>query len=167
MKILFPTDGSELSLAALRHLLPRLAWFREAPALALVDVHPHLPYARAVAWAGHEDVQRYSDEACAAALAPGSALLGEAGIAFERVQRIGEPAVEIGKFAAEWNADLIAMGRHGYSAVTSLLMGSVAQKVIATGGVPVRGIECGPTLFGAVSCATPSKACGQSQEGTT
>jgi len=137
MKILFPTDGSELSLAALRHLLPRLAWFREAPALALINVHPHLPYARAVAWAGHEAAQRYYDEECAAALAPGSALLDEAGIAFERVQRIGEPAVEIGKFAAEWNADLIAMGRHGYSAVTTLLMGSVAQKVIATAGVPV------------------------------
>jgi nucleotide-binding universal stress UspA family protein len=64
-------------------------------------------------------------------------LLDEAGIAFERVQRIGEPAVEIGKFAAEWNADLIAMGRHGYSAVTTLPMGSVAQKVIATCSVPV------------------------------
>lgn len=55
----------------------------------------------------------------------------------ERVQRIGEPAVEIGRFATEWGADLIAMGRHGYSAVTTLLMGSVAQKVIATAGVPV------------------------------
>ncbi len=137
MKILFPTDGSEESLAALRHLLPRLSWFREVPQLALMNVHPHLPYARAVAWAGHEAAQRYYDEECAAALAPGSALLDEAGIAFERVQRIGEPAVEIGKFAAEWNADLIAMGRHGYSAVTSLLMGSVTQKVIATCSVPV------------------------------
>ena len=67
----------------------------------------------------------------------GRALLEEAGIPFERVQRIGEPAVEIGRFATEWGADLIAMGRHGYSAVTTLLMGSVAQKVIATAGVPV------------------------------
>ena len=137
MKILFPTDGSELSLAALRHLLPRLAWFRDAPQLALINVHPHLPYARAVAWAGKEAAQRYFDEECAAALAPGAALLEEAGIPFERVQRIGEPAVEIGRFAAEWGADLIAMGRHGYSAVTTLLMGSVAQKVIAKAGVPV------------------------------
>lgn len=137
MKILFPTDGSEQSLAALRHLVPRLAWFRDAPQLALVNVHPHLPYARAVAWAGHEAAQRYYDEECAAALAPGSALLDEAGIAFERAQRVGEPAVEIVRFATEWGADLIAMGRHGYSAVTTLLMGSVAQKVIATAGVPV------------------------------
>ena len=137
MKILFPTDGSELSLAALRHLLPRLAWFRDAPQLALVNVHPHLPYARAVAWAGKEAAQRYYDEESGEALAPGSALLDDHGVLYERVQRIGEPAVEIGRFATEWGADLIAMGRHGYSAVTTLLMGSVAQKVIATAGVPV------------------------------
>ncbi len=129
MKILFPTDGSEHSIAALRHLLPRLPWFRETPQLALLNVHPHLPYARAVAWAGKEAAQRYYDDECTAALAPGSAVLDAAGVPFERVERIGDPAVEIGKFAAEWNADLIAMGRHGHSAVTSLLMGSVTQKV--------------------------------------
>ena len=137
MKILLPTDGSEHSIAALRHLLPRLAWFGATPQLALLNVHPHLPYARAVAWAGKEAAHRYYDDECAAALAPGIAVLDEAGIAFERVQRIGEPAVEIAKFAAEWNADLIAMGRHGHSAMTTLLMGSVTQKVIATSAVPV------------------------------
>lgn len=137
MKILFPTDGSEQAIAALRHLLPRLAWFRDAPQLALLNVHPHLPYARAVAWAGKEAVHRYYDDECAAALAPGIAVLTEAGIPFERAQRIGEPAIEIVKFAAEWSADLIAMGRHGHSAVTSLLMGSVTQKVIAASAVPV------------------------------
>ena len=52
MKILFPTDGSEHSVAALRQLLSRLDWFAEAPQIALINVHPHLPYARAVAWAG-------------------------------------------------------------------------------------------------------------------
>lgn len=137
MKILFPTDGSDHSIAALRHLLPRLAWFRESPQLALLNVHPHLPYARAVAWAGKEAAQRYYDDECTAALAPGSAILDAAGIPFARVERIGEPAVEIGRYAAEWHADLIAMGRHGHSAVTALLMGSVTQKVLATASVPV------------------------------
>ena len=37
-----------------------------------------------------------------------------------------------------WGADLVAMGRHGHSAVSTLLMGSVAQKVLATAHVPVR-----------------------------
>ena len=88
------------------------------------------------AGAAAEEAVAAGDE-CAAALAPSAGVLDDAGIPFERAQRIGEPAAEIVKFAAEWNADLIAMGRHGHSAVTSLLMGSVTQKVIAASAVPV------------------------------
>lgn len=137
MKILFPTDGSDESLAALARLVPRLAWFAQRPEIVLINVHPHLPYARAVAWAGKEAAQRYYDEESSEALAPGSALLDDHGVIYERVQRIGDPAHEIVKYAAEWGADLIAMGRHGHSAVAELLMGSVTQKVLATVAIPV------------------------------
>ncbi|MFO1413027.1 MAG: universal stress protein [Burkholderiales bacterium] len=136
MKILFPTDGSAQSLAALERLVPRLAWFPGAE-LALVNVHPQIAYGRAVAWAGREAVHRYYDEESSEALAPATALLGDRGVSYERVQRIGDPAVEIVRFAHEWGADLIAMGRHGQSAVATLLMGSVAQKVLATANLPV------------------------------
>lgn len=137
MKIVFPTDGSELSLAALSRLVPRLGWFAATPEIALVNVHPHIPYSRAVAWAGKEAAHRYYDEESSAALAPATALLGDKGLSYERVARIGDPAGEILRFATEWHADLIAMGRHGHSAVTTLLMGSVAQKVLATAPIPV------------------------------
>ncbi|MFO1316452.1 MAG: universal stress protein [Burkholderiales bacterium] len=137
MKILFPTDGSAQSLAALGRLVPRLAWFAQRPEVVLINVHPHLPYARAVAWAGKEAAQRYYDEESGEALAPASALLDDHGVVYERVQRIGDAAHEIVRFANEWGADVIAMGRHGHSAVATLLMGSVAQKVIAASPVPV------------------------------
>ena len=137
MKIVFPTDGSEASVAALRHLVARLSWFSERPQIALVNVHLHLPYARAAAWVGKEAAHRYYEEESNAALAPASAVLDQEGIAHERVQRIGEPAQEITKFCGEWQADLVAMGRHGHSAMMELLLGSVAQKVIATSAVPV------------------------------
>jgi len=137
MKIAFPTDGSAHSLAALQRLMPCLAWFPVTPEIALVNVHPQIAYARAVAWAGKDAVHRYYDEESSEALAPATALLGDRGISYERVQRIGDPATEIVRFAQEWGADLLAMGRHGHSAVSSLLMGSVAQKVLATAHVPV------------------------------
>jgi len=137
MKIVFPTDGSGQSLAALSRLVPSLAWFAATPEIALVNVHPHIPYARAVAWAGKEAAHRYYDEESSAALAPATAMLGDKGLAYERVQRIGDAATEIVHFAREWNADLIAMGRHGHSAISTLLLGSVAQKVLATASVPV------------------------------
>jgi len=141
MKILLPTDGSEASVAALGRLLPRLAWFASAPQLALLNVHPALPYARAVAWAGKEAVHRYYEEEGVAAIAPAETVLAQAGVAFERVLRIGDPAHEIVRFANEWHADLIAMGRHGHSALRVMVMGSVTQKVIATSPVPVLLVE--------------------------
>lgn len=137
MKIVFPTDGSAPSLAALERLVPRLAWFAPAPSLSLVHVQPPIAYGRAVAWAGRDVVHRYYDEESNAALAAATALLGDHGIVYERVQRVGDPAAEIVRFAHEWGADLIALGRHGQSAIASLLMGSVSQKVVATANMPV------------------------------
>ena len=137
MKILFPTDGSEHSVAALRGLLSHLEWFAEPPQIALINVHPQLPYARAVAWVGKEAATRYYTDESSAALAPASAVLDERGIRYEQVAKIGEPAHEIVNYAAEWKADLVAMGRHGHSHIESMLMGSVAQKVLATVTIPV------------------------------
>ena len=49
----------------------------------------------------------------------------------------GEPAAEIVRVASERGADLIVMGTHGRGAVGSLLIGSVAQRVLHLAGVPV------------------------------
>ena len=141
MKILVPTDGSEASAGTLQHFLPRLRWFAEAPDLAVINVHLPLPYARAVAWAGKEAVERYYEEEIAAALARAGSELERAGVPFERVSRVGDPAQEIVRFAQEWNADLIAMGTRGAGALSSMLLGSVAQKVIATSTVPVLIVQ--------------------------
>lgn len=136
MKILFPTDGSDASVAALTHLVDRLGWFKD-PRIALLNVHFPLPYARAVAWAGRDAVQRYYDEEGDAALASSIAILEAKGIAHEAVRKVGEPAHEIASYAKEWGADLVAMGRRGDSAMAQMLMGSVTQKVIAASPVPV------------------------------
>lgn len=137
MKIVFPTDGSDASVKALRSLLPRLRWFAQPAQLALVNVHLQIPYPGAAAWAGKEVVHKYYEDESSAALAPAAALLEQEGVAFERVLRVGDPAHEIVTFAVEWQADLIAIGRHGHTALQAWLMGSVAQKVIAASSVPV------------------------------
>lgn len=51
--------------------------------------------------------------------------------------RIGHPATEIAGFAAENDADLIAMATHGYSGIQHLILGSVAAKVVRTAPCPV------------------------------
>jgi nucleotide-binding universal stress UspA family protein len=137
MRIVVPTDGSPASIAALKELLPHLAWFAKTPTLALIHVHEKIPYSRAVAWAGKDVAQRYYDDESTAALAPGVGLLEGSGVAFEKVSRVGDPAREIVAFTKEWKGDLVALGRHGHSAFEKLLLGSVAQKVVAASKAPV------------------------------
>jgi nucleotide-binding universal stress UspA family protein len=50
---------------------------------------------------------------------------------------IGEPASEILRVAAEHGVDQIVMGTHGRGAIATLLIGSVAQRVLHEARVPV------------------------------
>ncbi|HTJ95958.1 MAG TPA: universal stress protein, partial [Rhodocyclaceae bacterium] len=50
---------------------------------------------------------------------------------------IGHISEEIVKFAASGKFDLIVMGSKGRSGLADLLMGSVAQRVLATAKQPV------------------------------
>jgi nucleotide-binding universal stress UspA family protein len=43
----------------------------------------------------------------------------------------------ISEHAATWGADLIIMGSHGRTGITRLIMGSVAEEVFRSSGVPV------------------------------
>ena len=43
---------------------------------------------------------------------------------------IGKPFVEITRYAQEQHIDLIVIGTHGHSALASVFLGSVAEKVI-------------------------------------
>lgn len=137
MKILFPTDGSTISLAALRGLDEVVQWFSDEPQIVLMTVHAVLPYSRAVAWAGVKAVQEYYEEENESALEEARKTLERAGRTFTVAKRVGDPAEEIVRFAHEERCDLVAMSTQGRSALTNLLMGSVATKVLAGSGVPV------------------------------
>lgn len=53
------------------------------------------------------------------------------------VIRVGKPAEAIIKEAAEWQADLIAMGTHGRTGFDHFLHGSVAEQVVRRSKLPV------------------------------
>ena len=137
MKILFAVDGSPQALAALGTLVGKFGYFRDAPRLTLMHVHPPVPYKVAAAWVGKETIERYYDEESEAALAGARALLAARGIPFEADKRVGVAAEEIVERAAGGQFDLIAMGTHGHTALANLVMGSVATRVVATSKVPV------------------------------
>jgi nucleotide-binding universal stress UspA family protein len=53
------------------------------------------------------------------------------GFSAETAVREGDPRSIIVDEAAEWGADLIVVGSHGYTGIKRLLLGSVAQSVVA------------------------------------
>jgi nucleotide-binding universal stress UspA family protein len=55
----------------------------------------------------------------------------------ERVAELGDPADVIASFAQEHSVDLIMMSTHGYGTFRSLLLGSVAAKVLHDAKCPV------------------------------
>ena len=59
------------------------------------------------------------------------------GVDFRVEMRVGRDYQMILAFAAEVHADLIVMGRHGHSALESVLFGNVTEKVVRKASCPV------------------------------
>jgi nucleotide-binding universal stress UspA family protein len=62
-------------------------------------------------------------------------------IPIKRVLLIGSPAEAIVDYAKDHDSDLIAMGTHGRSGFSHLLMGSVAEQVIRRASCPVMVVR--------------------------
>jgi len=136
MKILLAVDGSEVGLAAVRHLVEFGKALAETPEVTLVYVDP--PLLRSVALElGSDGVARYHAENGAYAMKKARTVLKRAQLPFVEKVLVGEPADGIVKQAKASKAELIVVGTHGRGALKQLFVGSVALKVIALSPVPV------------------------------
>jgi nucleotide-binding universal stress UspA family protein len=54
---------------------------------------------------------------------------------------LGKPFEQIVRYARKENVDLIVIGTHGHSALASMLLGSVAEKVIRKAPCPVLSVR--------------------------
>ena len=74
-------------------------------------------------------------------LVPAEIMALSASVACVALVRIGSAATEIIAYAVEHDCDAIVMGTRGMGAVGSLVMGSVAQKVVHLAQVPVTLVK--------------------------
>jgi nucleotide-binding universal stress UspA family protein len=139
VKIVLPVDGSAHSEQSLLRFIEKpLWWFREKPELHLVYVHLAVPPVQGLhRVATPEMLQAYYEEEGAKALAGSKKILSGAKLAFTPHVLTGDPAAAVVKFAEDNGADLIAMGTRGLGSAASLLLGSVAAKVLHHAKVPV------------------------------
>ncbi|WP_299462837.1 universal stress protein [uncultured Gimesia sp.] len=123
-KILVPVDFSESSLEAIKQAI----LISEDPALVTV-VHVMVPLdlvSPGVLFGGLTDekrtehVQKYAKEEFAKHQIEG--------VTFETL--VGDPGIKIADFAKEKGTDLIVIPSHGYSGLTRLALGSVAERVL-------------------------------------
>ena len=135
-KILAPTDGSENAKKAVAFAADLAA--RYGAELDLIHVSRDAgaeavpPEMRAYARIEHIQVtERDFLDGLAREILDGAAKAAQASKSqkIKTVQRIGDPAGEVVRYAAEAGVDLIVMGTRGLGALESLLLGSVARKV--------------------------------------
>ena len=140
MKILLAIDGSTPALHAARFALRLLQGQPQPPAphaLTLVSVHDDTGLRHAKAFVGQAAVAEYLRERSDVDLKSARRLLDRAGQPYDTDVRTGHIAEQILRCATQGHFDLVALGAKGRGAVRDLLMGSVAQRVLAGAPMPV------------------------------
>lgn len=138
MKFLVATDGSPYARSAVAYAA-KLAGLigPQAAEITLVNVHDDAGLRRARAFAGSESVAQFLRESSELELDPARKLLEAAGVPHQVVIRTGHVVQEILAVADEGQFDMIFMGSKGRGPIADLLVGSVAQRVLAMARQPV------------------------------
>lgn len=138
LRILLATDGSNCSIAAIRSVAKR-PWPVGTCVKAISAVSPFVPVADVAtgffyaeqAVVAVETVEREARSRAVEAISQACEILQES--QFAQIERsgplMGNPKVVILDEAAEWGADLIVVGSHGWRGFDRLMMGSVSEAV--------------------------------------
>jgi nucleotide-binding universal stress UspA family protein len=131
-------DGSECSNRAVDHLLKKLVWFKGGVEIHLLNVQHPIPYGRRVSSVvGHDRIAKYHEEEGLAALRAARRKLDAAKVKYAYHIGVGDEAEVICQYAKDKRVDQIFMGTRGLGKISSLVLGSVATKVIHLSPVPV------------------------------
>lgn len=135
VKILLATDGSNHARKAVDYVIKHAAMLGDQPDLTLLHVQARLPN-RAAAALSRTAVDRYYRDQAEKALAPARRALSAKGIPFKEVKLFGDAGEIIASFAARGKFSLLVMGSRGLGGFGSIVLGSVAHKVLASCKVP-------------------------------
>ena len=138
MKILVATDGSKPAMHAVKYAVKLLRSLSSTSnTITLISVHDDVGLRHAKSVVGKNAVADYLRELSEKEMKPARMLLDSAGVKHDMEVRTGHIAQEIVSCAKTGRFDLIALGAKGRSAFADLLLGSVAQRVLAMADMPV------------------------------
>jgi nucleotide-binding universal stress UspA family protein len=133
--ILFPTDGSAGAAAARDHAVD-LARDQGATLHVL-----HVVEVRAPGASLHDVVAEQMTERGETVVATAAEVARDCGVTVETAVREGDPARTIVDYALDADVDVVVMPTHGRPELTKTILGSVTDKVIRSGDVPVLVVK--------------------------
>lgn len=140
-KVLVPFDGSKSALHALQYAI-KLAQRNRLVSIHLVNAHEEpIVYGEIEVYMSHEKFAQLQREHSTAVLAIAEKRLKKAAVPYTKEILVGNIAEVIAQRAERLRCDSIVMGTRGMSAIASLVMGSVATKVVHLANVPVTLIK--------------------------
>ena len=143
--VLLPVDFSESSLKATEYALSLVSNFRATLHMLHVIEDPvvYLPMFESYPVPTREQFETYAQDR----LENWIAAEDSEGLKIELRWVHGKPFAEITSYAQENNIDLIIIGTHGRGAVTHLLLGSVAEKIVRKSPCPVLTVHASGHQF--------------------
>lgn len=136
LKVLIAVDGSEhsvLTVTRVTELAPKVVGLTTR----LINVQPETLNYEFHHGVVEDDAVRSEKALGARLLEKERRLLEAAGIPCEWSVELGDPAETILRVAGDSACDMIVIGSHGLGAISSMLLGSVAMKVVSQAKMPV------------------------------
>jgi nucleotide-binding universal stress UspA family protein len=140
MKILLAADGSPFTKKALAFVVTHEGLSGPGDELVVLNVQTPVPGGVA-GMVGSNVVADFHRDEAEKVLAPIREFLGRHKLPYRCVYVVGHAPDEIVKTATAEGAHMIVMGTRGYGVIGRVLMGSVAQKVVAQADVPVLLVQ--------------------------
>jgi nucleotide-binding universal stress UspA family protein len=139
-KVLVPVDGSKNALHAVEMVIKAISEGRSLE-VHLLNVQPQIASGHARMYLRKDLLDEYYAEESTKALEGAKALLDKAGIPYTSSHQVGQVPDVIAKYVKSQGCDLIVMGTRGLGTMKSMVLGSVATKVLHLVDVPVTLVK--------------------------
>ena len=143
--VLIPVDGSDNSTRAVDAACRQLA-YGQPVTVHLLNVQPPIHSGIVKNHLSQDLIDKFYQELGETALEPARARLHEAGIAYTSHVEVGDVAQTIARYVRDLYCDQVIMGTRGLGsggvgAISGLLLGSIATKVLHLVDVPVTLVK--------------------------
>jgi nucleotide-binding universal stress UspA family protein len=141
LKVLVPIDGSKNSDRAVAYAIGFVANSKAPVELHLLNVQPPVVSGGVRMFIKHEEIEAYYQDSGLEVLRATRERLDQAGQVYVQHVSVGPFGETIVAYAKEQRCDHIVMGTRGLGAISGMVLGSVATKVIHLAEVPVTLVK--------------------------